>query len=231
MVRWTNLILLFSCIATPMMAQVAKQPDTGGQAHALHPEATGRSEAGQTVPAPSSTGFPLASFQDFSAIMLGSRAEPGEGRSQGHIYRSGKQFRMDEPGGAGYFITDLTTGESYGIFDGGCIRDDLPYVRAIPFYLAGMQQAAVTRAPAGKETVEGHSCQVEDVTLSSPRFSTPQKMRFWEAEDLEGFPIKIQFLVPGGHGPVIRYRNVVLGPQDPTLFVHPKSCHPVLQQP
>ena len=49
-------------------------------------------------------------------------------------------------------------------------------------------------------------------------------MRLWEAEDLQGFPIKIEFLLPGGHDAIVHYRNVVLGPQDPTLFIHPKSC-------
>jgi hypothetical protein len=57
--------------------------------------------------------------------------------------------------------------------------------------------------------------------------ANPQKMRLWEAEDLQGFPIKIEFLILGGHGPVIRYKNVVLGEQDPTLFIHPKSCQPL----
>jgi hypothetical protein len=175
--------------------------------------------------------YPLDSFRDFSAVMIGSRAEPGEGASEGHIYRSGNQMRMEEPGGGAYFITDLDTGETYGIVEAGCIHDDLPYIRAIPFHTAGKAGATVTRASAGNETVEGHSCQVEDVTVSSPVLANPQKMRLWEAEDLRGFPIKIKFVLPGGHGPVIRYKNVLLGPQDPTLFIHAKSCQRLPQGP
>ena len=163
--------------------------------------------------------------------MMGSRAEPGEGASHGHIYRLGSSMRMEEPGGRAYFITDLNAGKTYGIFEDGCIHDDHPYIRAIPFHIAGKADATVTRASAGNETVEGHSCQVEDITVSSPMLANPQKMRFWEAEDLQGFPIRIEFLLPGGHGPVIRYKNVVLGPQDPTLFIHPKSCQPLPQGP
>jgi hypothetical protein len=181
------------------------------------------------VDAPSETTNPLDSFQDFSAVMMGSRAEPGEGTSRGHIYRSGKLLRMEEPGGRGYFITDLSTGETYGILEAGCIHDDHPYIRAIPFYMAGKADATVTRASAGKETVDGHSCQVEDIAVSSPMLANPQKMRFWEAEDLQGFPVKIEFALPSGHGPIIRYKNVVLSPQDPALFVHPKSCQPLPQ--
>ena len=163
--------------------------------------------------------------------MIGSRAERGESASEGHVYRSGSQMRMEEPGGRGYFLTDLTTGKTYGIVETGCIHDDHPYFRAIPFYLSGMADATVTRAPAGKETVDGHSCQVEDVTVSSPVFPNPQQMRFWQAEDLQGFPIKIEFVLPAGHGPIIHYKNVVLGSQDPTLFFHPQSCQVLLQEP
>jgi hypothetical protein len=224
MVRWTNLIVLFRCIATHMLAQVTKPPDSAGQAHASEPKSTGQSAA-----APSEKMYPLDSFRDFSAVMIGSRAEPGEGTSQGHIYRSGKRMRMEEPGGGAYFITDLNTFETYGIVDFGCIHDDHPYIRAIPFHIAGNTDATVTRTYAGNEIVEGHSCLVEDITVSSPMLANPQKMRVWEAEDLQGFPIRIEFLLPDGRGPVIRYKNVVLGPQDPTLFIHPKSCQPLLE--
>jgi hypothetical protein len=161
--------------------------------------------------------------------MIGSRAEPGEGTSRGRVYRSGNRMRMEEPGGRAYFITDLDAGETYGILESSCIRDDHPYIRAIPFFLEGQADMTVTRSPAGKEIIDGHTCRLEDVTLASPSFPNPQKMRFWEAEDLEGFPIKVEFIVPGGHGPIIRYQDVVLGPQDPTLFVHPKSCQPLPQ--
>jgi len=227
--QWAKVIVLFSCMAMPMLAQVATQPDSGGQAHAWEPGSAGQSTAGQT--SATATMYPLDSFQDFSAVMIGSRAEPGDGTSHGHVYRLGNRMRMEEPGGRAYFVTDLNTGQTYGILETSCIRDDHPYIRAIPFHMAGKADATVMRAPAGKETVEGHSCQVEDITVSSPMLANPQKMRFWEAEDLEGFPIKIEFVLPGGHGPIIRYKNVVLGPQDPTLFIHPKSCQALPQEP
>jgi hypothetical protein len=175
----------------------------------------------QTPPA---TPYPLDSFTEFSAVMVGSRAEPGEGASQGHIYRSGNLMRMEDPGRVGYFITDLSTGETYGISEMGCIHDSHPFVRALPFRVASQADITVTRAASGKETVDGHSCQIENVTVASPSFASPMKMRFWEAEDLQGFPIKIEFLLPGGRDPIIRYKNVVLSRQDPTLFIHPKSC-------
>jgi len=229
MVRWKNALVLFLCTTTPMLAQATKPSDSAGQTHASQPGSTAHSPDVQTTAAPSAAIYPLDSFREFSAIMIGSRAEPGEGTSLGHIYRSGGKLRMEEPGALAYFITDLDIGETYGILETGCMHDDHPYFRAIPFYIAGRADATLTRASAGKEIVDRHSCQVEDITLSSPTFPSPQKMRFWEAEDLQGFPIKIEFLLPGGRDPIIRYKNVVLGQQDRTLFIHPKSCQSLSQ--
>ena len=75
--------------------------------------------------------------------------------------------------------------------------------------------------------MEGHACQIENVTISLPEFGNALQMKLWEAEDLQSFPIKIEFLLPGGHDAIVHYRNVVLGPQDPTLFIHPQSCEPL----
>jgi hypothetical protein len=63
---------------------------------------------------------------------------------------------------------------------------------------------------------------VEDITLSGGGLPKPMYLRFWEAEDLHGFPIKVQ--VMKGPRSVIEYKNVIVGPQDPTLFMHPNSC-------
>lgn len=221
------MIVLFSCMAQSMLAQETNRPDSIGRTHASEPGSTGQSAAVQPGANPSTSIYVLDSFGDFSALMIGSRAEPREGISQGHVYRSGNRMRMEEPGGLAYFITDLNTGETYGMLDDSCVHDDHPYIRAIPFYIAGKADATVTRVSAGKEKVDGHSCQIEDVTVSLPMLAEPQKMRFWKAEDLQGFPIKIEFVLGGGRGPIIRYKNVVLEPQDPTLFVHPKSCQPL----
>jgi hypothetical protein len=208
----TRVILLIGCAAASAIAQVGLAPALLAQT----PE--------QAAVGPSANSYPLDSFTDFSAVMVGSRAEPGEGVSEGHIYRSGELMRMEDPGRGGYYITDLSSGETYGMSEMGCMHDSHPFVRALPFRLAARADITVTRAAAGKEMVDGHSCQVENVTVSSPSLASPMKMRSWEADDLRGFPIKIEFLLPGGRDPIIHYKNVVLGTQDPTLFIHPKSC-------
>lgn len=228
MIRWMSviLILLMVCMALPMLAQAPQKQDSPGQVPAGEQGAAGQS----AVAPPLKAQYPLDSFTDFSAVMVGSRMESGEGTDEAHIYRSGKLMRMEGPQKHGYFITDLTTGETYGISAAPCVHDTHPYVRASPFPAAAKPGTTVTRDAAGKETLDGHSCQIENVTVSSPALANPLKMRFWEAEDLQGFPIKIEFLLPGGHDTIVRYKSVVLGPQDPTLFIHPNSCEPLPQR-
>jgi hypothetical protein len=212
MVRLMKVILLIGCLTAQLHAQAPKEqvPKEEGS-------------VGQTPAAPSAKSqYPLDSFTDFSAVMAGSIMEMGEGTAEAHIYRSGKLMRVADPEGYGYFITDLSTLETYAFSTGPCMHDSHPYFRASPFP-AARPGSTVERVAAGKETLDGHSCQIEDITVS-PKTGGHLKMRFWEAEDLQGFPIKIEFLRPGGRNSIIRYKNVALGPQDPTLFIHPKSC-------
>jgi hypothetical protein len=219
MVRLVRLILLICSFAVRMYAQTPAENVSKGQAPKKEADSAGKIAA---TP-PGKTEYPLDSFKDFSAIMVGSIMEMGEGASEAHVYRSGELMRMEDPDGPGYLITDLTKLESYGISTGPCIHDSHPYFRASPF-AAARPGSSVERVAAGKDTLDGHSCQIEDITVSSPKTGSRLKLRFWEAEDLLGFPIKIEFRRPGARSSIIRYKNVVLGPQDRTLFIHPKSC-------
>jgi hypothetical protein len=215
MVRLIGITLLIGCLSAQLSAQAPKEQGAAG-------------ETPSTSPAKSD--YPLDSFTEFSAVMVGSIMELGEGTTEAHIYRSGKLMRMEGAEGHGYLITDLTTLETYGVSAGPCMHDTHPYFRASPF-AAVRPGSTIERVAAGKETLDGHSCQIEDITVSSPKPGRPLKMRFWEAEDLQGFPIRIDFQREGGHSATVRYKNVVLGPQDPTLFIHPKSCGSLPQRP
>jgi hypothetical protein len=188
--------------------------------------------AKETAPANTEgTKFPLDSLTDFSAIMVGSQMEIGEGESTAYIYRSGNLMRMTGQEGHGYFITDLKTLETYGISAGPCAHDTHPFMRVSPFAATVWPGVRVEHTPVRTETLDGHSCHVEDVAVYSKDHDKPAKMRFWEADDLQGFPIKIEYMRPGGHNPIVRYKNVVIGPQDPTLFIHPKDCEPLPKAP
>ena len=225
MVRLIRVILLICSVAVPMHAQPPAEQAPKEQAPTKEADSAGKIPA----PPPAKTQYPLDSFTDFSALMVGSIMEVGEGSAEGHIYRSGKLMRVADPEGYAYFITDLSTLDTYAVSTGPCMRDSHPYFRASPF-AAARPGSSVERAAVGKETLDGHSCQIEDITVSSPKTGSHLKMRFWEAEDLQGFPIKIEFLRPGGRNSIVRYKNVVLGPQDPTLFIRPKSCQSAPQR-
>jgi hypothetical protein len=225
MIRLIRVLLLICGLALRMQAQPPTEHAPKDQAPKKEADSAGQIPA----PPPARTQYPLDSFTDFSALMVGSIMEMGEGASEAHIYRSGHLMRVEDPAAEGYFITDLTTLDTYGISTGPCIHDSHPYFRVSPF-AAARTGSSVERVAVGKETLDGHSCQIEDIAVSSPKTGGHLKMRFWEAEDLEGFPIKIEFLRPVGRSSIIRYRNVVLGPQDRTLFIHPKSCQSAPQR-
>jgi hypothetical protein len=225
MVRLIGVILLICSLAVRMHAQPPTEQIPKEQAPKKDADSAGQIPA----PSPPKNRYPLDSFTDFSALMVGNMMEMGEGASEAHIYRSGNLVRVEDPAAEGYFITDLTSLETYGISPGPCIHDSHPYFRVSPF-AAARPGSSVERVAAGKDTLDGHSCQIEDITVSSPKTGSHLKMRFWEADDLQGFPIKIEFLRPGGRSSIIHYKNVVLAPQDPTLFIHPKSCQSAPQR-
>jgi hypothetical protein len=200
-------VLLFFCILTARVnAQATQAPASAAQAAAA---------------APATTGYPLDQFTDFSAIMVGSVMAMDE--REGHIYRWGNLLRMQGTEGRGYFVTDLATSDTYGITMLGCIQDKHPYFRVFPF-LVDKADRKIERVAAGTETIDGHVCQIEDVTISSKELLKPMKLRFWESEDLHGFPIKVEVFTPSGGPKIIRYKDVVLGPVDPTLFTHSNKC-------
>jgi len=225
MVRLIRIILLICSLAVRMHAQPPAEQVSKEQSPKKEADSAGKIPA----PLPAKAQYPLDSFTDFSALMVGSIMETGEGAAEAHIYRSGKLMRVADPEGDGYFITDLSTLETYAFSTGPCMHDTHPYFRVSPFP-AARPGSSVERVAVGKETLDGHSCQIEDITVSSPKTGSHLKMRFWEAEDLQGFPIKIEFLRPGARSSIIRYKNVALGPQDPTLFIHPKSCQSAPQR-
>jgi hypothetical protein len=213
--------ILFTCCLTAQLSAQASKDETSTYPTSKEQASKDQGSNGQTVPS-AKTEWPLDAFQEFSAVMVGSRSPMDQGES--YIYRSGNLMRNSGPEGHNFVITDLTSGESYGVSAPGCMHDSHPYVRSVPFSLirAGVK---VERAASGQETVDGHSCKIEDVTITYPKLGKTMKMKFWEAEDLQGFPVKVVFLrgtTP--NNPEIHYKNVVLGPQDSTLFIYPRTC-------
>ncbi|MFY9675936.1 MAG: hypothetical protein WB817_17275 [Terriglobales bacterium] len=218
MIRPIAALLFAGCLTLQISAQEPSSPSSPTQT----PAASNQAPAGQAS-ASESTQFPLDRFREFSAIQNGG-ISPGSDWD-GYVYRSGDLMRMQavQQGKTQYFVDDLAKGTSYGLSAGGCAKLSLLYSRTFPFFMSGPGYT-YERVAVGEDTVDGHHCHVEDVTVHNKKFVHPAHFRLYEADDLQGFPIKIVNQQEKVRQWVIRYKNVVLGPQDPTLFVVPRDC-------
>lgn len=141
-----------------------------------------------------------------------------------YIYRSGNLMRMQgDESVPHYYVTDLTKRKTHFVSARSCLRMGTAYVRSFPFMVPAPGNR-YERIPIGEETVDGHQCKVEDVMIHSPKNPTVLHFRLYEAEDLQGFPIKIENRRKQAYPWVIHYKDVRLGPQDPSLFIFPEKC-------
>jgi len=141
-----------------------------------------------------------------------------------YIYRSGKLMRMQGDASVPeYYITDLTKQQSHEVSIRGCLQTTSAYKLSFPFFVSG-PGVTYDHIPIGEETVDGHQCQVEDVIIHSPKNPVVVHFRFYEADDLQGFPVKIENRREHAYPWVIHYKDVRLGPPDPSLFLIPDKC-------
>jgi len=163
--------------------------------------------------------YPLVSeFKSFSANVTGGLANDHDRK----IYRSGNLMRVDFEGE--YRITDLDTLRMWGINGDQCVMFGKPDVSSFPYSAYHDFKAERSQAQE-EETVDGHVCKIETVTLT-PTDGRPLvvKMKLSEAKDLDGFPIRID-VDAGPYGKFTSsYTNVSLKPPDPKLFARPAKC-------
>ncbi len=166
--------------------------------------------------------------KQFSATVVMSGAPAAKGRGmQGDmkIYRSGDKMRTSM-GSMGYMVMDLTQHTNYMVMNGMCMQISRP-PQQNPFSQA--QDATIDRSPAGTDTVDGHACKVENVTVT-PHNGQPTKMKLWEAQDLKGFPVKVE--MESSHGPVtVEYKDISLDEPPASLFTHPDNCQQMPSMP
>lgn len=169
---------------------------------------------------------PFESIKAFSAtfVVSGMSFKSSEGRGEAKIYRSGTQIRTSLPGGAGYTLIDMAEHTSYMVMSGGMCMQMTAQRQENPF--AEAPDATVERSSAGTDSVDGHACKVENLTITphtGPRAGQSTHMKVWEAQDLHGFPIKVE--TQTAHGPMtIEYKDVSLAEPDASLFTHPENC-------
>lgn len=141
-----------------------------------------------------------------------------------HIYRSGNVMRLESDASVPeYYITDLLKQESHAVSARGCQQMGSAYKFSFPFFVTG-PGITYDRIAIGEEKVDGHPCHVEDLIIHNPKNPVVMHFRLSEAEDLQGFPIKIENRREHAYPWVIHYKDVRLGPQDPSLFVFPDKC-------
>jgi hypothetical protein len=164
-------------------------------------------------------------FPDFSAIQLmGPERRPLPAK----VYWSGASMRVDlTPTLATLYLP--ATGKVYKLTlypdkTHGCIVMRTDQAKMLPEPLELLQGTQVKRMPAGTETVEGHSCKVENVVVTRADGKTVES-KVWEADDLKGVPVKIESQTERGKFRAV-YRDVVLGTLDKALFTPPDKCTP-----
>jgi outer membrane lipoprotein-sorting protein len=163
---------------------------------------------------------PFDTFKQFSATIVMSPMPAGREGGGMKVYRSGDKMRTSMPGGAGYMIMDLDQHTNYMVMNASMCMQMTPQPQQNPFSQA--RNATVDRSSAGTDTVDGHPCKVENLTVT-PQNGEPHKMKVWEAQDLKGFPIKIE--TQTSRGPMtIEYKDISFREPEASLFVHPDNC-------
>ena len=164
-------------------------------------------------------------FPDFSAIQLmGPERHPLPAK----VYWSGTSMRVDLTPALGHLYLPAS-GKVYRLTvypdkTRGCVVMKTDQAKAVQSPLELLQGTKVKRTPAGTETVEGHSCKVENVVVTRADGKTIES-KVWEADDLKGVPVKIESQTEHGRLMAV-YRDIVLGTLDKAIFTPPDKCTP-----
>jgi hypothetical protein len=234
--RLTAALLLAACVTIQVWAQTPPsqtpqdQPAAPEQKVPDHNPAPDGASAvaspGQTPAAPAAgtetDQSPLDQFQNFSAIAYGGPL-PGY-ETERHFYRAGNLIRVEGEAPKGnYFVTDLKTRQTHAVDTHNCLIMFSPYIRTFPFFETG-PNIKYERIQIGEDTVDGHPTHVEDLIVHTPKSPVPLHFRLYEAKDLQGFPIKMEGRREKFYHWTILYKDVRIGPQDPSLFMYPDKC-------
>ena len=84
----------------------------------------------------------------------------------------------------------------------------------------GNQDYKIESTKLGTETVDGHPCVKNKVTISS-KDAEKHEAVVWNATDLKDFPVKMQMVQAGGGTLVMTYSNIKLEKPDAKLFEPP----------
>ncbi|MGH9481887.1 MAG: DUF4412 domain-containing protein [Terriglobales bacterium] len=159
----------------------------------------------------------------FSATL--EMAMPGRGSAMSmKVYKSGDKMRTDLPSGAGYTVVEVSSHKTFMVMGGGMCMEMSTPTQSQPNPFAA--QGQVETKSLGNETVDGHACQVEQITVTPAGGGPAQVMKAWLAADLQNFPVRVE--MQSARGPMqINYKDVSLAEPDATLFAEPSGCRPM----
>lgn len=107
-----------------------------------------------------------------------------------------------------------------------CTRMSLLDISSYPFFAYTSDKFTVERtaAEAKVETIENHSCKVEEYSVKPKDGGSEILMTLWRAEDLQGFPVKVAVKPMSRAAFTITYSDVHVGAPEAKLFQLPPLC-------
>lgn len=81
------------------------------------------------------------------------------------------------------------------------------------------QKSKTEKTALGKETIDGHPCVKNQVTITAED-GTKQEAIVWNASDLKDFPVQLE-MTQGGNKTTLRFQDIKLTAPDASLFATP----------
>lgn len=144
------------------------------------------------------------------------------------VYRSHSSVRVDRSGAMStLYLTAASKVYNLTVYPDKsrqCVSMNADQARMLPSPLELIQGKILKRTGIGSEEVEGHPTKIEDVVVLRPDGKTIES-KVWEAEDLNGIPVKIESNLDGVKLQAL-YRDIVVGAPNTALFAVPDHCTP-----
>jgi len=165
------------------------------------------------------------SFPDFSATQVFDSRKAAMSMK---VYLSGSSLRIERSDALSTLYVTSTSAvynlTTYPDRSHQCVVMKPEQAKMLPSPLELLQGSDVKRTLVGKENLQGHPCNVEDVVVKRPDGSTIES-KVWEAQDLQGIPVRIESHI-GDITLSAFYRDIVVGAPDHKLFAIPEKCTP-----
>lgn len=164
---------------------------------------------------------------NFSATVM--TTTPSGQQMRQKMYKLGDKLRLDMTQRPGMFMLMLLDQQQSYMVMGPqrCMEMSTraPRGRRNPF----TAQGKVERKALGTETVDGHVCKVEEITVI-PAEGQPTVMKAWEAQDLNGFPIRVE--IQTERGPMqVHFTDISLNAPDAAMMAVPQGCRAMPSMP